>query len=315
MIKMFKVVTVQGKLVAKDVNSGEIAPNGHIREVQLRNAFKNNEMLVLAPNGRVTRMPNTETLASQPVSSKKSFSSIATTRSPKVMFDNLENLTRMVGRGIQPSLLITGDPGLGKTFVVKQTLDEMGLTESVDFVHFKGRATAAGMFITLYENSDKIVVFDDCDSIWKSEDAVNILKGALDSYGTRQISWLVGKPLKLSDGNNAPKTFDFTGRVIFISNLPQRKIDDAVKSRSFVIEVALTPEDMIKRMRKELKDIHVEVPLAFKQEALDIIESAAEDAKNLEVSMRTLVKAIKILKGIDNLELAKRLIMQQCSYK
>ena len=53
----------------------------------------------------------------------------------------------------------------------------------------------------------------------------------------------------------------------------------------------------------------------YKIEALDLIESAADDAKNLEISMRTLVKAIKILKVIDDLNLAKRLIMQQCSYK
>jgi len=234
---------------------------------------------------------------------------------PDTIFEDLKVYVDMIIKGTQPSLLVTGSPGVGKTWNITNQLKAAGLVKDKDFVHIKGRSTAAGMYITLFENNGKLIIFDDCDSIWKSEDAVNILKGALDSYGVRQISWLVGKPLKLSDGNNAPKTFDFTGRVIFISNLPQRKIDDAVKSRSFVIEVALTPEDMIKRMKRELKDIHVEVPLAFKQEALDIIESAADDAKNLEVSMRTLVKAIKILKGVDNLELAKRLIMQQCSYK
>ena len=74
----------------------------------------------------------------------------------------------------------------------------MGLRESYDFVHFKGRATAAGLFITLYENSDKIIVLDDCDSVFKDDDAVNILKGALDSYDTRKISYITTKALKMS---------------------------------------------------------------------------------------------------------------------
>jgi hypothetical protein len=234
---------------------------------------------------------------------------------PETIFEDLKVYVDMVIKGIQPSLLVTGSPGVGKTYSITDQIKKAGLIKDKDFVHIKGRSTAAGMYITLYENNGKLIIFDDCDSIWKYEDAVNILKGALDSYGERSISWLVGKPLKLSDGSNAPKSFDFTGRVIFISNLPQRKIDDAVKSRSFVLEVALTPEDMIKKMHKELPNIHIEVPLAYKTEALDLIESAADDAKNLEISMRTLVKAIKILKVIDDLSLAKRLILQQCSYK
>lgn len=234
---------------------------------------------------------------------------------PDTIFEDLKLYVGMIIKGDQPSLLITGSPGVGKTYTVIKQLKDAGLEKGKDFFHIKGRSTAAGMYITLYENNGKILIFDDCDSVFKNEDAVNILKGALDSYGERQISWLVGKPLKLSDGTNAPKSFDFTGGVIFISNLPQKKIDDAVKSRSFVLEVALTPEDMIKKMEKELPKVHPEVPMVYKREALDFIKDAAEDSNNLEISMRTLVKAIKILKNIDNMSLAKRLIIQQCSYK
>ena len=294
MIKMFKVVTVQGKLVAKDVNSGEIAPNGAVREVQLRNAAKNNEMLLLAPNGRVTRIPNTDASAAQPVSLKKSFASIATTRSPKVMFDNLENLTRMVGRGIQPSLLITGDPGLGKTFVVKQTLDEMGLTESVDFVHFKGRATAAGMFITLYENSDKIVVFDDCDSIFRDDDAVNILKGALDSYECRKISYITSKPLKDEFGISLPRHFEFTGQVIFISNISQSKMDTAIKSRSFVADISLTTEQMFQRIEELMPKIEPKIPMSIKQQAYQVMQTVHSKFDGVEINMRSFIKSCRI---------------------
>lgn len=234
---------------------------------------------------------------------------------PETIFEDLATYVNMIIKGTQPSLLITGSPGVGKTYLITKQLKDAGLKPGEDFIHVKGRSTAAGMYITLYENNGKIIVFDDCDSVFGSPDALNVLKGALDSYGSREISWLVGKPLKASDGTSVPKTFEFTGRVIFISNLPQKKIDDAIKSRSFVVEVALTPEDMLKKMKKELANVHPEVPMPIKKEALDLIEYASKEAKNLELNMRTLVKAIKILRDVDDLRVAERLILQQCSYK
>jgi hypothetical protein len=234
---------------------------------------------------------------------------------PETIFDDLERYVKMVIDGIQPSLVLTGSPGVGKTYLVLSQLKEAGLKDEKDYVHVKGRSTAAGMYTTLYQNRDKIVVFDDCDSVFSTPDALNILKGALDSYGERKISWLTAKPLKAEDNTNIPKSFIFEGGVIFISNLPQRKIDDAIKTRSFVLEVALTPEDMLKRMKDQLPNIMKEVPLPIREEALDFIESIAGKTDNLELNMRTLIKAVKILQSVDELEIAQRLIAQQCSYK
>ena len=74
MIRMFKAVKVQGKLVARNIQTNEVAPEGLIRAVQIRTAAKNDELLVVAPNGRVSRMPNAEgsiPTSNQP--SKKTF--------------------------------------------------------------------------------------------------------------------------------------------------------------------------------------------------------------------------------------------------
>jgi Cdc6-like AAA superfamily ATPase len=210
------------------------------------------------------------------------------------MFGNLERLTKMVGRGIQPSLVITGMAGVGKTHLVKETLKQMGLKESYDFEHFKGKATAAGLYLTLYANSDKIVVLDDCDSVFKDDDAVNILKAALDSYDTRQISYISSKPLKDEFGEPVPARFEFTGKVIFISNINQSKLDEAIRSRSFVADISMNTEQMFTRMEQLLPTMESRIPLAAKQQALDIMKALHAKYDGVDINLRSFIKASRI---------------------
>ena len=69
----------------------------------------------------------------------------------------------------------------------------------------------------LYENRDKLVIFDDCDSVFADELALNILKAALDSGKTRKICWNSDSRLLREEG--IPNTFNFNGSAIFITNL------------------------------------------------------------------------------------------------
>ena len=302
-MNVFEPVRIKGKLFGKNVKSGEIAAKGIIRDIQLRNAEKNREVLFVATNGRVTRMPAAEAgvAVKAPEAIKVSFMSVREKRDPQEMFTNLERLTKMVGRGIQPSLVVTGGAGMGKTHLVKQTLADMGLDESTDFVHFKGRATPAGLFITLYENSDKIIVLDDCDSVFKDDDAVNILKGALDSYDSRKISYITSKPLKDTDGNELPRHFEFTGRIIFISNIEQSKLDEAIRSRSFVADIDMTQDQMFTRIEQLMPKMESRIPLAAKTQALALMKELNVEFSGLDVNLRSFIKAARICAmGFDN---------------
>jgi len=302
-MNVFEPVRIKGKLFGKNVKSGEIAAKGIIRDIQLRNAEKNREVLFVATNGRVTRMPAAEAGVSvkAPEPIKLSFMSVREKRDPQEMFTNLERLTKMVGRGIQPSLVVTGGAGMGKTHLVKQTLADMGLDESTDFVHFKGRATPAGLFITLYENSDKIIVLDDCDSVFKDDDAVNILKGALDSYDSRKISYITSKPLKDTDGVELPRHFEFTGRIIFISNIAQSKLDEAIRSRSFVADIDMTQDQMFTRIEQLMPKMETRIPLAAKTQALALMKELNVEFSGLDVNLRSFIKAARICAmGFDN---------------
>ena len=303
MNNIYKPARIDGKLVAKNVATGSIAPDNLIRYIQIRNAEKNGEVLVVNANGRVSRVHSPQPKSKTDVKQKLSFMTVVEKRDPKVMFSNLERLTKMVGRGIQPSLVITGGAGLGKTYLVKKTLTDMGLVEAKQFVHFKGRATAAGLFVTLYENSDKIIVLDDCDSVFKDVDAVNLLKAALDSYDTRKLSYISTKPLKDTYGDPVPRHFEFTGKIIFISNISQSKLDDAIKSRSFVSDITMNTQQMFKRIDDLKNDIEKKIPGEVKEKALQIMKSLEKKYDGVEINLRSFIKACRICAmGFDNAE-------------
>jgi hypothetical protein len=235
---------------------------------------------------------------------KASFVTVLEDRDPEVMFNNLSALTRMVGRGVQPSLVVTGMAGMGKTHIVKNTLIELGLKESTDFVHFKGRATAAGLFITLYQNSDKVIILDDCDSVFKDDDAVNILKAALDSYDTRRISYISSKQLKDEYGDPIPAHFEFTGRIIFISNISQNKLDEAIRSRSFVADISMTTAQLFTRMEQLMGKMETTIPMAAKEQALAIMKDLHSKYEGVAVNLRSFIKAARICAmGFDNPEM------------
>lgn len=297
MSNIYEPVRLKGKLVAKNIDTGSIAPESLIRYIQIRNAEKNKQVLAVNPEtGRVTRLDNAVvgSKAKKGAPQKLSFMTVVEKRDPKVMFSNLERLTKMVGRGIQPSLVITGGAGLGKTYLVKKTLTDMGLEEAKQFVHFKGRATAAGLFVTLYENCDKIIVLDDCDSVFKDDDAVNILKAALDSYDTRKLSYISTKPLKDAYGDPVPRHFEFTGKIIFISNIAQSRLDEAIKSRSFVSDISMNTEQMFKRI-DDLKDaMETKIPVEVKEKALKIMKDLEAKYDGVEINLRSFIKASRI---------------------
>ena len=210
------------------------------------------------------------------------------------MFENMERYTDMVINKIQSSLIITGAPGVGKSYLVKKRLEQSGLRQHVDFEIIKGRTSPAGLYYALYEHNDKIIVFDDCDSVFRDETSTNILKAALDSYDERIISYISTKRIKGSDGLPLPTSFRFTGGVVFISNLSQSQMDSAVRSRSFVADIEMTSREVIARMKQLLHDVEPKASMKVKTAALKALTQAADTFDNVEISFRSLIKAIRI---------------------
>jgi len=201
-------------------------------------------------------------------------------------FNFLQDLTSMVVMGNTPSLIVTGEGGLGKTHTVTETIKELNLDDN-DWVTFKGYSTARGLYNTLFDHNGKLIVFDDCDSVLEDKVALNILKSALDSYETRQITWMA----KMTKSDEYPNQFNFTGRVIFISNKDRSKIDGAILSRSLTVDLSMSPQEKIERMSFILPRILPTVPLDVKVDALNFLDQNKDSA---QLNLRTLIMVSKI---------------------
>ena len=207
-------------------------------------------------------------------------------------FKMLEQLCRMAIKGTRCSLIITGEGGLGKTYTVKKQIEYANLFSSgdpdtSDYKFVKGFTTAKGLYNTLYNWNGKLIIFDDCDEVFKNDIATGILKGALDSYDERIVCWVTNK-----EGGDIPNEFVFTGRIIFISNLSAERMDQAILSRSSHVDLTMSIADKVSRMNNILYSpgFMPEVTKEVKDEAFQVLMDFADDCKNL--TMRTLIEVI-----------------------
>lgn len=143
-------------------------------------------------------------------------------------FDMLGDMTKAVKKGAVRAMIVSGPPGVGKSHGVEEVLDRYALLESLgggkSHEVIKGAMSPLGLYCKLYNMSakGKVVVFDDCDSIFNDELSLNILKAALDTKDNRWIHWNTDS-FKLRN-EDVPDKFKFEASAIFITNLKFDKV-------------------------------------------------------------------------------------------
>ena len=203
-------------------------------------------------------------------------------------FSFLESLVRMVGKGFRNSLVITGKGGLGKSHTIEQEFDLLGLkpynalTQEGDYKVIKGTSTARGYFNTLRRYNGIILIFDDCKKVLLEPTIIEISKGALDSKKHRSVCWVTA-----TDEHE----FEYTGRCIYLANLKHSQLDEAFKTRASVVDVSMTPDEMIQRIRfiASKEGYRTDIDEDLKQEAIQIIE---ENKHCEKLSIRTFLEAM-----------------------
>lgn len=227
-------------------------------------------------------------------------------------FEILHEMTKATVSGDIRAMIVSGPPGVGKSFGVEQEIDKACMFDKLAGKRLraevvKGSATPIGLYQTLYKYSDAncVVVFDDCDSILLDDVALNLLKGALDSGKKRKISWLSESSSLRREG--IPDSFEFKGSAIFITNLKFDKMKsqklrdhlDALQSRCHYLDLTLdTMRDKILRIKQIANDGVLFQDYDFEECVQDeIIEFMDANQNRLrEMSLRMAIKIADLRK-------------------
>ncbi len=228
-------------------------------------------------------------------------------------FEILTDMTKAAISGDIRAMIVSGPPGVGKSFSVEREVEKATLLDQLAGKRLraevvKGSATPIGLYQTLYKYSDPncMVVFDDCDSILLDDVSLNLLKGALDSGKKRKISWLAESSTLRREG--IPDQFEFKGSVIFITNLKfdgmkSQKLKDhleALQSRCHYLDLTLdTMRDKILRIRQIAKAGELFDGYDFDPVVQDEIVDFMDENKNRlrEMSLRMATKIADLRKS------------------
>ena len=226
----------------------------------------------------------------------------------RTRFTILDDMTRAVKKGDVRAMIVTGPPGVGKSFGVEKVLSKHDVFADVaqneklkKYEVVKGAMSAIGLYSKLYEYSDKksILVFDDCDSVLLDDLSLNILKAALDSSKKRMIHWNTDSRLLRSEG--VPNSFEFKGGAIFITNIKfdnvrSKKLRDhleALESRCHYLDLTIdTEREKILRIKQVVTECGMLDDYEFSDLEKEVLIDFVDDNKKKlrELSLRTVLK-------------------------
>jgi len=227
-------------------------------------------------------------------------------------FEILEDMTRAVKKGDVRSMIVTGPPGVGKSFGVEKVLARHDVFADVandgklkKYEVVKGAMSAIGLYKKLYEFSDKksILVFDDCDSVLLDDLSLNILKAALDSGKKRMIHWNTDSRSLSQEG--VPNSFEFRGGAIFITNIKfdhvkSKKLRDhleALESRCHYLDLTIdTEREKLLRIKQVVRDADMLSAYELSDEhKTEVVQFIMDNARRMrELSLRMVLKVADI---------------------
>jgi hypothetical protein len=227
-------------------------------------------------------------------------------------FEVLKDMTQAVKEGTVRAMIVTGPPGVGKSFGVEEVLSKEDLFNTLGnrrpkYEIVKGAMSAVGLYSKLYHYSEKgnVIVFDDCDSVLLDDLSLNILKAALDSSKKRVISWNTDSRVLRSEG--VPDKFEFKAGAIFITNIKfenvrSKKLQDhlsALESRCHYIDLQMdTDREKVLRIKQITEDGMLD-SYDFEDVTRDeVVDFIVENrAKMRELSLRTVLKVADLRKS------------------
>ena len=201
-------------------------------------------------------------------------------------FSILDDMTRAVKKGDVRAMIVTGPPGVGKSFGVEKVLAKHDVFATVaqneklkKYEVVKGAMSAIGLYKKLYEFSDK----------------------------KRMIHWNTDSRLLRSEG--VPNQFEFKGGAIFITNIKfehvrSKKLQDhlaALESRCHYLDLTIdTDREKLLRIRQVVSECGMLDEYEFsdleKEVLIDFIDE--KQGRLRELSLRMVLKLADLKKSM-----------------
>ena len=227
-------------------------------------------------------------------------------------FEILDHMTKATKRGDVRAMIVSGPPGVGKSYGVETVLEKYNTLTTLGnmppkYEVVKGAMSPIGLYCKLYNFSsrDNVLVFDDCDSILLDDLSLNILKAALDSKKVRKICWNTDSHMLRREG--VPDQFEFAGSVIFITNIKfdnvkSKKLRDhleALESRCHYIDLTIdTLREKLLRIQQIVKDGMLNSYALDDETKQQVVQYIWDHKRRLrEVSLRTVLKIADLAKA------------------
>ena len=224
-------------------------------------------------------------------------------------FNVMETLVDgVLSRNIK-SMIISGAPGIGKSFTVDEKLLKAKNEGKINYSQLTGSCTPIGLYLQLWnhQNHNDVLVLDDIDSIFQDQESLNLLKGALDTGRTRQISWMSASSFLRDEGID--NTFEFNGTVIFITNMNfDQMIAKATKmsphfaaliSRCVYLDLGIhTTREVMIRINQVIRNTNILRDLGVGMDSADEIVAWMFKHKDTvrSLSIRTLLQLASFIK-------------------
>lgn len=277
----------------------------------LKKTIENGEETATRPSRKFDQMPTALSAYEFEKDTGKTDEEIL--REIESKYSILEMMTKGVVSGDFRAVIVSGNPGTGKTHTVEYILQKAQEEEEIQFEHVKGTIRATGLYRLLYQHRDSnsVILIDDGDSVFGDIESLNLMKGALDSSEKRIISWRSERNFETNDGEEIPKSFQFDGSMIFISNIDfDREIKkenrlsphfEALKSRAYYLDMNMrTVRELVLLIENVVKksNIMASAHITSKKDQETILGFLKENQKNFEeISLRVVMKLGQLWKA------------------
>lgn len=232
-------------------------------------------------------------------------------------FADMEAYIGMVIDGIKPFAVICGAPGIGKSYRTLEMAKAAGKKISKggykamgeNCALLKGSQTTVSLYQNLFQYREEgdIIIFDDCDSILKDIESINLIKAATDSSDERIVAYGTSRPpevpeflmelhpewqdLCMQDSKGRwhyPQAFEFKGSIIILTNMRSGQIDSAIKNRAIMTDLNFSDKQLLEIVEEMMPQIKPRVlTKEAKVRALAILKKMIDEGEHIQVSIRS----------------------------